>query len=628
MDRQASGIGQRIRLADCAPVRIGNAVIDPIAHEARYGGAVERLQPQSLKVLIALRRQNGVVTRPELIDCCWDGRFVSDDVINRAILLLRGLATRAGGFTIETVPKSGYRLVETRRQAKRRTPLILLAAVTALVAAGAMWATHRGGSGPKPPSVALLPFTSSADSSARDQAAATAETLSHMLLDAGQPIDLSWPAQRQELDSSDLVISGDVRPTGAGLTTFVRVRDRRSGLILFSRQYEASRADAAALPRQIGAEMAANLSGALPMMVLDRRNPLEPGLAADLLKQIWLGFYDEDIVASFGVARRAAGAAPDSAIAQLGLAFDTGFVLNQLPPDQRGPAVRDGRLAAERALMLAPEFGDTQVPWCLLHRPELLAECEDRMRAGLKADPDAPFVALFLSGILSRTGRRAEALQFAQLALGSDRYNPNKFAQLERMLIHNGTIDEGDALFERARQYWPNHANLHWARIDGFILRGDLDGAERALALLPPDLPLLDHASTEPLFTARHARDWAAVRAFCLGQDVESPVQRLCLSALREAGDRESAFRLLDRMFPRQPAGDPAEQERLWLAEPNRGRDSIVASAALAWLRSDPRYLDVADRLGLVRYWRSGRLPDFCKPPGEPVCKALRGRTG
>ena len=113
MDRPASWISGRIELPAAKLFNVGNASIDPRSREAKYGGEYERLQPQTLKVLIALVRSKGVVVRrDELIEPCWDGRFVGDDVINRAILLLRGLADRAGGFAIETVPRVGYRLIE------------------------------------------------------------------------------------------------------------------------------------------------------------------------------------------------------------------------------------------------------------------------------------------------------------------------------------------------------------------------------------------------------------------------------------------------------------------------------------------------------------------------------------
>ena len=123
MNRPFAGRPIIMELAAREPFRLGNAMIDPVAHEAHWPGGDERLQPQAFKVLMALAAKRGdVVTRDELVELCWDGRIVGDDVINRAISLLRPFAERAGGFSIVTVPRVGYRLIEDSRgnPAKRR----------------------------------------------------------------------------------------------------------------------------------------------------------------------------------------------------------------------------------------------------------------------------------------------------------------------------------------------------------------------------------------------------------------------------------------------------------------------------------------------------------------------------
>ena len=54
---------------------------------------------------------------------------------------------------------------------------------------------------------------------------------------------------------------------------------------------------------------------------------------------------------------------------------------------------------------------------------------------------------------------------------------------------------------------------------------------------------------------------------------------------------------------------------------------AFLTDAAGAPLRRDARFIPLADRLGLLAYWRTGRLPDFCQPPAaEPVCAQLRRR--
>ena len=71
------------------------------------------LEPRVMQVLTALNlAAPNVVSRDDLIAQCWEGRVVGDDAINGAIGKLRRLSEADQGafFTIETVPRVGYRL--------------------------------------------------------------------------------------------------------------------------------------------------------------------------------------------------------------------------------------------------------------------------------------------------------------------------------------------------------------------------------------------------------------------------------------------------------------------------------------------------------------------------------------
>ncbi len=62
---------------------------------------------------------------------------------------------------------------------------------------------------------------------------------------------------------------------------------------------------------------------------------------------------------------------------------------------------------------------------------------------------------------------------------------------------------------------------------------------------------------------------------------------------------------------------------------PARQSDSAFLFFTLtAPLRRDPRFMQLAARLGLVDYWRSsGHWPDFCADPGLPYnCRTEANR--
>ena len=105
----------QIVLAHELPFTIGGLRVHPSTRQVERGGARETLEPRVMQVFVALARaQGGIVTRDELIEWCWGGRIVGEDAINRAISRLRQVAAEiaGGSFTIETITKVGYRIVE------------------------------------------------------------------------------------------------------------------------------------------------------------------------------------------------------------------------------------------------------------------------------------------------------------------------------------------------------------------------------------------------------------------------------------------------------------------------------------------------------------------------------------
>ena len=72
------------------------------------------IEPKVMEVLVYLaERQDEVVRRDELINDVWQGAFVSDEVLSRAISLLRTHLgdNRMTPIFIQTLPKVGYRLL-------------------------------------------------------------------------------------------------------------------------------------------------------------------------------------------------------------------------------------------------------------------------------------------------------------------------------------------------------------------------------------------------------------------------------------------------------------------------------------------------------------------------------------
>src|SRR5690348_9962110 len=233
-------------MADRRPFRIGGATVDPVSRDAHWRGGHERLQPQTLKVLMVLvSRRGDVVSRDELLQLCWDGRIVGDDVINRSILLLRHFAEQAGGFEIETVPRTGYRLLE-RPASKRPNRIIIAAAVAAIAIVGFTTLGIQRFRNSEPKMLAVLPFQAS-DGANSDLADGLSEELLSQLSQSqklrvigrasawqfkGKSIDLRTVGKQL---GADYLLDGDVAGSdGSGMRVTVSLIRASDGTTMWS----------------------------------------------------------------------------------------------------------------------------------------------------------------------------------------------------------------------------------------------------------------------------------------------------------------------------------------------------------------------------------------------------------
>jgi adenylate cyclase len=102
-----------IDLAHEPEFRLGSLKVSPSTREISSQERTEVVEPRVLQVLVCLvKAQGAVVSRDDLVRECWSGRAVSEDAINRCISKIRQIAEiwGAAAFTVETIPRVGYRL--------------------------------------------------------------------------------------------------------------------------------------------------------------------------------------------------------------------------------------------------------------------------------------------------------------------------------------------------------------------------------------------------------------------------------------------------------------------------------------------------------------------------------------
>jgi DNA-binding winged helix-turn-helix (wHTH) protein len=154
-------------LASRADFNAGPLHVSPSRRQVEGPAGSASVEPIVMKVFLLLLDAGGnVVTRDELFGNAWGGVFVGDDSLNRAIAQVRKIASETAPslFEIETIPRTGYRLVgeiveclERDRGrpkaaagpiARRRLIGTGVAAIVAVGGAGA-WLTVRDGSDAK-----------------------------------------------------------------------------------------------------------------------------------------------------------------------------------------------------------------------------------------------------------------------------------------------------------------------------------------------------------------------------------------------------------------------------------------------------------------------------------------------
>ena len=136
----------KIELAHEPDFVLGRLTISPSRRElVRDDGTREVIEHRMMRVLIALSKARGnILTRDELIMCCWDGVVVGEDAINRVMSRLRKVANGigAGSIEIETITKVGYRLTSRGGEPEEKYGLVSPSGVT--TGGGPPPATRRG----------------------------------------------------------------------------------------------------------------------------------------------------------------------------------------------------------------------------------------------------------------------------------------------------------------------------------------------------------------------------------------------------------------------------------------------------------------------------------------------------
>lgn len=174
-----------------------------------------------------------------------------------------------------------------------------------------------------------------------------------------------------------------------------------------------------------------------------------------------------------------------------------------------------------------------------------------------------------------------------------------------------GQADEAQRVVDNLLELWPDKGHLREILVRSAFWTGRYDDA----------LKLLDDRST-PVSGAERTALALALKALKSGGSKANAVEALTAVAESKSANRQLLTTAL--------AALGAQQEALSVAAADIQRDGPRALAVLfeppfAEARRTPQFAQLAQRVGLVDYWRQSRhLPDFCEERSPPaLCARL-----
>ena len=633
----------RIDLARETDFQAGALTIRPSRCEVEAGGVRRSLQRRVMQVLVALARSpNQVVSQHELIVRCWGGLSVSDDAIGRCIGQLRRLAVTwpEPPFEIETIAGVGYRLEATvawrpaldtsgadgaAPPRRRRVPLLGWVALAALAATASWYALSRSPP-PVPSRVAVERLAAlSPAQDTRDLADSISdEVLS--VLGANQVPAASF-TDAAGLNAGDratrlgvgLIVDGSVRKDADETRVSVRIEDAQSGEPVWSQDFTRPNAAVAGLQDEVAARLVDIIE--IAEFARTSQPPLRDDTALSALlaahsliregrRDSWARLLD--------LAQRPVAIAPGFAFghSMLATAAASAVSWRGMPPRSAELAAL-ARQEARRALEIDPRDSAAYYALSLMEPIDgAYQEREAILLQGLAQEgrPAPPYAALNESEgyLLRAVGRPKAGLPYFQRSQAIDWLSAPKNVSLILAYAETGQQPLADQLLAQSLRRWPDQGSLRAMRLDVAAFYGSPDAA---LAMLndPSTRPVdLSASAIEAwrayLLTKRHGGSATDAARLIVGADTTDDLGLdIAVVMLASLGLVDQAFEQADR-------------------EMTAGRfdPGALFTPPAAPMRKDPRFWPLAQRLGLVDYWRAtGNWPEFCGEPGLPYdCKA------
>ena len=625
-----------------APLAFDDFAIDFAGRRLLRRGTEKPLEPKAFGVLALLASTPGrVFTRDEILDAVWGHRHVTPGVLNRVMTLLRhALGEDAQGARyLHTVHGVGYRFDlppfepelsipstlafaaesmavpapplrrrgDVRSAFPRMAPWLLpLLAVLAL--AGWAWRLRTLPAGTRAfaapaieRSIAVLPLVNASDD--EDQQFFS-DGLSESLINAlsrfeglkviGRTSAFQFRGSKDDTRTIGhklgvaYLLSGSVQHAGEVVRINAALTRAADGSTLWAEHYDRPYKDLFALQDDIASAVARALQAKLlasgEAAKRDDRPPSGNLEAYSAYLQGLKDWHDLDFPGAAGFLAKAVQLDPGYAVAWADLSgsWSTAATFLDGDPVVAREHLRQARLAADKALQLAPRLGPAHAARAYLQFYSFdyqgaLAEC----RRAVRLSPDNGMVLTGCGFTLTGLGKLGEALRLRERLLSIEPlYTVNAF-EYARLLTATGRVNEAEKYLRIAEGLSQPDPYTHMVAALG---RGDANAALGFATQAPADV-----------------RDSLVALATQIGPD-RAAADTALANLLKDRAYAESHAYLIAQAYAvRGDAGHAVE--RLQRASPG-DLLFLLADPIILNLRNDPRFIAFCKKIGLP-------------PPGE-----------
>jgi len=406
--------------------------------------------------------------------------------------------------------------------------------------------------------------------------------------------------------SAPFVMDGSISRLGDSVRFTVNLKNRRSGVFLWSDAYEHETADpVAARQAAVGASQVVRCGLWGASSYKGRMSDQALSLYFKWCNEHWSGSSTQ--TAELDAARRVTVAVPDFSFGWSALAL-AAVPLAAAESAEAMQLREEGMAAARKSMQLDRQNPEGYMAIAGLLPLDRYAEREELLKKAISVRPtECGCERQAYGDFLASVGRMEEAVGQYERARAMRPLAPFSNVRFAQALYVVGRNDEGDRILADTLKLWPDATSLRLLEMKSALWTRRYD---KAIAVLgDADLPLtsMQRDTLTAAFQALKSQD-AAHRAKSVAELERFSVDpryndRLVVGTLAALGAREAALKAAANLVRTRGLFD-AEV----LFEPN-----------LAAARGEAGYARLVRQLGLTTYWRAARkAPDICRDSARP----------